>query len=150
MQHWYQNDAGTWQNETVVSDSRGHSNLAFSDDGTPYGAYIDVGDTLKLVTKSDLWQSEIVGTFSGVRGDGISVALSPKGQVYIAAASKTSLRLYTKINGHWKYYVLNANFVTPAIQSKPPSILFGSGGPIVIYNDATKIFRATLKGLSAQ
>lgn len=151
MQHWYQDASGTWQNETVVSDSRGHSNLAFSDAGTPYDAYVDASGVIKLVNKiNDVWQSEPVGTFTGVRGDGLSVALSPNGQVYIAAADKTSLRLYTKINGSWQYYLLNANFATPAIQSKPPSILFGNGGPIVIYNDATRIFKATLRGVTAK
>lgn len=146
MQHWYQNNTNAWQIETVVSDSRGHSNLVFSNSGIPNAAYVNASNEVKLVSKSgSTWQSETVGTFAGVRGDGISIALSPKGQVYIAAMDSKTLRLYTKINSVWQYYLLNSNFVTPTIQSKPASILFDNGEPIVIYNDATTIFKATLK-----
>ncbi|MCF7998493.1 MAG: LamG domain-containing protein [Methylovulum sp.] len=146
MQHWYQNTNNAWQVETVISDSRGHSNLVFSDSGIPNAAYVNASNEIKLVSKSgSTWQSETVDTFVGVRGDGISIALSPKGQVYIAAMDSKTLRLYTKVNGVWQYYLLNSNFVTPTIQSKPASILFDNGNPIVIYNDATTIFKATLK-----
>lgn len=156
--HWAQDESGNWSKENVAKDAAGLGNIVFDprDKSTIYAVYYTTNKTVNLLKKSNgTWSSKQVGktTIPNV-GHMLSMALSPDGKPYIALlADNKDVRLYTtdKSSGDWVYYALG-KFVQPTtvsrVEGKAPTVLFGSGGPIVIYNAGDKIVKATLKGVT--
>lgn len=149
MQHWT-SKSGSWDKETIATDSNGHGKLILDGDNNIYGTYVDTNDNLKLILKveSDNWSSEIIANGLDIRGRETRVALSNDNKIYVVAKNNDSDKVYifTKNDTQWDTIILNDN-LTPTTNdnSKAPSILFDTNNnPIIIYADDTKIYKYLL------
>jgi len=149
MEHWT-NKSGSWEKETITTDSNGHGKLIFDNDNNIYGIYVDIDDNLKLVYKdsSGDWINEIIASELDLKGRETRVAIGNDDKMYVVAKNNTedSIYLFTKNGTHWDKITLDNN-LTPTTNdnSKAPSILFDTNNnPIIIYADDTKIYKYLL------
>lgn len=154
LRHWHEDESGNWSQENVAQDAAGLGNLVFDPrvKDTAYAVYLTTGDEVMLLTMADgVWSKEQVGVekLPNVQHM-MSVAISLEGKLYIVVVvDNRDVRLYTKDTGGWIYYPIG-KYAPPAnvrVVNKAPTILFGSGGPVVVYNAGTKIVKATLNGV---
>lgn len=146
MQHWT-NESGSWEKETIATDSNGHGKLIFDNDNNIYSTYVDSDDNLKLIFKdnSGNWSNEIIASGLDIKGRETRVAISNDNKIYVVAKNNDSdtVYLFTKNGTDWDKTILDDN-LTPTTNdnSKAPSILFDTNNnPIIIYADDTKIYK---------
>jgi hypothetical protein len=157
LSHWFEERANSWSSEQIATDAASVGNLIFDPRATnvAYSIYITTkGEVILLTQKDGVWSKEKIATGTAEDiGNMIGVAVSPKGQIYATVQNKAEVRLYTKLKDKWVYYTVGI-YTKPSnvsrILSKPPSILFGNGGAIVVYSSGNKIMKATLDGLTAK